>query len=215
MLQNGAYRALLDRYYCAEGPLPKDPEALYRMAGAFTPEEREAVDAVVTKYFVVDGEHIRNGRADEEIVRRSKFSAERSATGKRGAAARWHSSANGSAIASAYGSQIARPQSQKKYPSSSRKHAEVERLYSDEQFAKFYQAYPRKKGKMAAAEAWKKLNGSRPKIETILSALEAAKKSDDWNHGMKFIPYPATWLNGRHWEDEQAPETHNGKPFVY
>ena len=37
----------------------------------------------------------------------------------------------------------------------------------------------------------------------MLAIIERAKKSDDWlKESGKYIPYPATWLNARGWEDE-------------
>lgn len=48
-----------------------------------------------------------------------------------------------------------------------------------------------------------KLNLTDELQQTILAALEKHKKSEDWKKDAgKFIPYPATWLNGRRWEDE-------------
>ena len=41
-----------------------------------------------------------------------------------------------------------------------------------------------------------------------MAAIEVAKESADWKkEGGKYIPYPATWLNNRRWEDVQ--ETKN------
>ena len=40
-------------------------------------------------------------------------------------------------------------------------------------------------------------------METLLSALEQHKKSPQWTKdGGQFIPYPATWLNGKRWKDQ-------------
>lgn len=76
-------------------------------------------------------------------------------------------------------------------------------------FAEFWEAYPKKVGKGAAERAWKNI-GEVP-IEQLLATLGWQKKSFDWiKDGGKFIPYPATWLNQRRWEDE--PEhTGNGR----
>lgn len=69
-------------------------------------------------------------------------------------------------------------------------------------FAEFWSAYPKKKAKADALKAWKKaeVNGE---FQSLLTALELQKQSADWkkNNG-EFIPFPATWLNGRRWEDE-------------
>ncbi|HDZ39970.1 MAG TPA: hypothetical protein ENH62_17140 [Marinobacter sp.] len=73
-------------------------------------------------------------------------------------------------------------------------------------FDKFWNAYPRKKGKAKAKSSWTKTRGVP--IETILEALEKDKKTDQWQRGI--IPNPTTWLNEKRWEDEhqdQQPKT--------
>ena len=44
------------------------------------------------------------------------------------------------------------------------------------------------------------MNGLRPGIETLLSAIERQKISRSWKEG--FVPHLSTWLNGARWEDE-------------
>lgn len=72
-------------------------------------------------------------------------------------------------------------------------------------FARFWAAYPRKKSKGRAEKAWRKLNPSEQLTVEILQAVDRAKTSEDWRkESGKYIPYPATWLNDRGWEDEVA-----------
>ena len=71
-------------------------------------------------------------------------------------------------------------------------------------FGTFWEAYPRKVGKLAAKRAWDKalredtpdaiING----LETQLSTLRSTDK--------QFIPHPSTWLNQGRWMDETEPE---------
>lgn len=73
---------------------------------------------------------------------------------------------------------------------------------ADDGFAAFWNAYPKKVSKAAAEKAWKK---AKADLQTVLNAIERAKVSADWQKdGGQFIPYPASWLNGRRWEDEIA-----------
>lgn len=66
MLEHGAYRLLLDRYYSTEEGIPA--AQAYRLARARSEEERQAVDVVLEEFFeLVDGVWI-NGRAEEEIA---------------------------------------------------------------------------------------------------------------------------------------------------
>lgn len=77
------------------------------------------------------------------------------------------------------------------------------KLYTPENFEPFYKAYPKKKARRDAEKAWAKLNPSPELTQTILTALEKQKRSEEWQkEGGKYIPYPATWINGRRWEDE-------------
>lgn len=70
-------------------------------------------------------------------------------------------------------------------------------------FSIFFDAYPRKKDRKKAEKAWEKLNPSHELAAEIMSALDRVKQSCDWlKDGGQYIPYPATWLNGRRWEDE-------------
>jgi hypothetical protein len=39
----------------------------------------------------------------------------------------------------------------------------------------------------------------------MIATIERAKKSEEWRREMgKYIPYPATWLNAKGWEDEDV-----------
>lgn len=69
-------------------------------------------------------------------------------------------------------------------------------------FEIFWAAYPKKTSKPAATKAWAKLKPNEETVRTMLAAIEAAKQTADWKkEGGKYIPYPATWLNNRRWED--------------
>lgn len=74
--------------------------------------------------------------------------------------------------------------------------------YVAARFAEFYAAYPRKKGPADAEKAWTKAVddlGTDPAViieSAQLFAMANRTKDPD------FLPYPATWLNRRQWEDE-------------
>jgi len=68
-------------------------------------------------------------------------------------------------------------------------------------FLTFWAAFPRKVGKDSACKAWQKRTGDMPDVDTLLSALEKQKKSEQWQNE-KFNPHPATWLNRGGWNDE-------------
>ena len=75
----------------------------------------------------------------------------------------------------------------------------------DERFTSFWSTYPNRKAKQAALKAWKKLKVDDALFTAIMAGLARAMKSHDWlKDGGRFVPHPATWLNGRRWEDEFA-----------
>lgn len=72
-----------------------------------------------------------------------------------------------------------------------------------EGFETFWKLYPRKVSKAPAEKAWLKLNTTPELLAVMLTALARQATSIDWlKSGGQFIPHPATWLNGKRWEDE-------------
>lgn len=75
-----------------------------------------------------------------------------------------------------------------------------------EGFVAFWQAYPLRKGKEAAARAFEKaltrIDDPDP-LGVILSGIERCQL--EWDDP-KYIPYPATWLNQGRWADEETPQ---------
>lgn len=88
---------------------------------------------------------------------------------------------------------------------------------ADDGFADFWEQYPKKVAKPAAEKAWRKAKPSKQLLADLMAGLERQKASADWQKdGGRFIPHPATWLNGRRWDDElpqpaaqQAPDSGN------
>lgn len=75
----------------------------------------------------------------------------------------------------------------------------------EERFDRFWTAYPRKTAKQDAMKAFARLNPDDALLDTILTALEKHKKSDQWTRdGGQYIPHPATWLIGKRWTDEMT-----------
>jgi hypothetical protein len=70
-------------------------------------------------------------------------------------------------------------------------------------FERFWTAYPRKKSRGRAEQAWRAIKPDEQLAERIIAAVERAKTSADWQReGGRFMPYPASWLNAKGWEDE-------------
>jgi hypothetical protein len=79
-------------------------------------------------------------------------------------------------------------------------------------FAQFWSAYPKKKAKPDAERAWAKIKSGE--MASVMNGLNRAKNTDDWKRqGGQFIPYPATWLNGRRWEDSLVIEIEDNTDY--
>jgi hypothetical protein len=78
---------------------------------------------------------------------------------------------------------------------------------TDADFLAFWNAYPKRKARAKAFDAWRKTANDRPDVSAIIAAIDASRKSEQWRkEGGQFIPLPATWLNGGCWDDELEVE---------
>lgn len=74
---------------------------------------------------------------------------------------------------------------------------------TDGLFERFWAEYPRKVSKQAALKAWNKLDPDEALAQQIIQAVERFRRCPSWQQDNgQFVPYPATFLNGRRWEDE-------------
>lgn len=77
----------------------------------------------------------------------------------------------------------------------------------DEDFERFWNAYPRKQGKGKLEAIWRKISPSKSDLGIMLKAIEIQKKSPEWKRESgRFIPSPTRWIAERRWEDvDQEP----------
>lgn len=74
-------------------------------------------------------------------------------------------------------------------------------------FDRFWEAYPRRVGKQDALKAWGRLNPDDALVDLIVAGVERWKTCDLWTRdGGKFICYPATFIRGRRWEEDDHPD---------
>jgi uncharacterized protein YdaU (DUF1376 family) len=85
MLEDAAYRRLLDAYYIREKALPLDVRECCKLVRATSKQERDAVAYVLREFFRETEDGYRQKRADAEIARFQ----EKQAKAKRSAEARW------------------------------------------------------------------------------------------------------------------------------
>jgi uncharacterized protein YdaU (DUF1376 family) len=82
LLEHGVYTLLLDRYYATESPIPADQA--HRVARARTRDEKAAVDAVLSEFFILADGLYRNRRADEEIAKLQAWLTSQRENGRKG-----------------------------------------------------------------------------------------------------------------------------------
>lgn len=89
MLEDGAYRRLLDAYYGREKALPPTVKDCCKLARATTKPERDAVAYVLEEFFELRNDGYHQKRADEEIARFQ----DKQDKARRSANARWNKAA--------------------------------------------------------------------------------------------------------------------------
>ena len=171
--------------------------------------ERDIFDAIcghpmpkVLKKFSID----ENGmlfqhRMDEEIRKRNNYINAQTENGKKGGRPK-KTKTHGFDLGLAKENPIGNENININDNSNIRKR-EAEEAQIEARFKRFWGSYPRKVQKIDARRAFAKLNPDDELLGAIIKAVEASKGSKDWTDGGgAFIPYPATYLNGRRWEDE-------------
>jgi len=94
LVEDGAYRRLLDYYYSSGKPLTSCKNQLRRICRAFEDEEKIAIDTVLKQFFTLkDGEY-HNKRADNELKKHDDLSKKNSEN----AAKRWDRERNATAL---------------------------------------------------------------------------------------------------------------------
>lgn len=74
----------------------------------------------------------------------------------------------------------------------------------DDDFDRWWAAYPEKRGKGAARKAWPKaLVRVQGDAERLIAA--ARRLDADPNRDPRYTPYPSTWLNQERWDDPPLP----------
>lgn len=201
MLEHGAYTLLLDACYDRER-FPTLDEAI-DWCWARSAEEIAAVKFVLSKFFdLVDGLYVQ-ARIQDEIAsyhataQKNKEIAEKREADKRTKRAQ-NSTDRAPVVHDSPPNQ--EPLTNNHKPTDQKHSAQTP---DDDLFPRFWKLYPNKKGKAAAEKAWAKLKVTPELFNLIAQGLAKQCASLAWTKdGGQFIPHPATWLNGKRWEDE-------------
>jgi len=218
-LQVGAYILLLCKAWQADPPasLPNDDAVLARFARLSPGDWAAAKAGVLAPFTLGTDNRWYQKRLRQEYEKARMLSRKREKAGEAGAAARWQPHGNRMANGLANGSQTDANQSQSKTQNKDKdKDPPTPRLGKGAKpdhplFAAFWAAYPRKVDRPRATAAFAKIDPDAGLIDRMLAAIGDARRSDGWRReNGKFIPHPATWLNGCRWED--APPEVDGLP---
>lgn len=200
LLEDLAYRRLLDWYYTNEKPIPLDHEKAARLIGM--QDHTKEVSNILSDFFLKSDAGYINKRCDKEI---SKYK-EKADRAKNANSHRWKSETDLKSDAD----QIPTTNQE---PRTKNQEKPIGRLA--DRFHDFWQAYPKEKRvkKKTALEIWKRKNLDSL-ADQILQDIPRRLSSDRrWKEG--FIPDPTTYLNQERWTDEldtSRPTGGNGKP---
>lgn len=197
----GAYAVVLDLIYMRDGKLPDDERYIAGQLGCSVRKWNSIKSELIQRgKLVVESGFISNFRADfllEETRKYRDKQAEIAAKPRKNNTLR----------------QPDRSQSEPEPDTTEAKAPVVstrpKKRDIAEGFLAFWQAYPLKKGKDAAAKAFAKaltrIEEPDP-LSIILAGIERCQR--EWDDP-KYIPHPATWLNQGRWADEETPQPTN------
>lgn len=216
--QLSTYMRMVWTYYSEEKPFANEPEDI---AFAMRSDEK-TVCLILRHYFkeAVDG--WRHSRCDREIAefhgKKEKASASANArwiNAKNKANAKQPQSERNANASKSDANQepITNNQVEDQKPSSPSGDGKPVKPDPLQGFGAFWIKYPRKTAKQDAEKAWAKLKPDADLQATLITAVDRQAKSLDWTKDSgKFIPHPATWLNGKRWDDQltAAPLSKHG-----
>ncbi len=193
-----AYRRLIDLYLLHGRPIRNDRAYIMRAVRATEPEQQQSVDTVLAEFFTLKSDGWHQQRCDAEL----KYRGNVHTAAHRAAQARWsrkNTRQNNDEHADALPSHSGRITNQNQNQNKPKPSC----AFSASKFDEFWRLYPRKKSKGQAQKAWRVLNPDDDLCNVLMEAVVRAKSGADWSKDNgQFIPYPASWLNARGWEDE-------------
>ena len=210
-IEDLAYRRLIDLYYVNEAPLSGTAEELARVIRL---RDRSAeVEAVLREFFAEEDGTWNHSHCDDVIDQYRAKAVTAAENGKRGGRPKKTKnepnpnpeetkpviSANPEETGSKANQE---PITNNQEPVDQEPCAPAVSEQAD-LFPKFWALYPRKQDKAKALKAWAKLKVTDELFTVIAKGLGSQVVSADWlKDSGQFIPHPATWLNGKRWEDE-------------
>lgn len=208
--EHGAYLLLLIAMWRAGGSLPDDEKLLARYAKVTAGQWRRMAPVLMEFFERRDG-RITQSRLTREYERVRQHRAQQSDKAR----AKWLKD-KGQGSAAAYAADMPpkpKPKPKENTPLTPRKRGERRRegqakkaiATYPERFNEFWAAYPRKVGKAAAFEAWRKYDHEAQECARLAAPRFAADMAAEERPPDK-IPHAATWLNQQRFTDYYEPE---------
>jgi len=188
VIEDAAYRRLLDFYYLHEKPIK-----VHDIARQIGMREYEAeVFSVLDEFFLSTPDGFVNSRADKEIAHFHSKIEQASKAGKASAEQRLNKR-----------STDVQPTNNQEPITNNHKPIKPPLPPKGELFDLFWKAYPKKVGKDAAYKAFAKRKPDEQLVKTMIASVRKQADTEQWKKdGGQFIPHASTWLNEGRWQDE-------------
>lgn len=210
--QDGAYWRILRAMWRAGGSLPDDDRKLANICG-LTLSKWSKIGADVMALLRRENGVVTQKRLTSEIEKAQKKSKKRSEAGKLGAEAKaLKNNETHQANAEPLLKHSLEPEPEiegfsiENPPPTPQKGARKKReIEYTEDFEKWYGVYPRKTAKLEAAKAFPEALRKAPSLDALVFQTQRYA-AEVVGRDPKFIAHPASWLNGRRWEDAYSDE---------
>ncbi len=216
LMEDLAYRRLLDLYYKEECPIPLDVERVAKLIRMRT--HSECIASVLQEYFERTDSGWKNHRVEAEL--KSKYAKSESA--RQSANARWErkkakerqqkQGVNANAMRTQCESDANGMLPNTQYPIPKTQKALVETSSTDAAFDVFWGAGLRKQNKKKAKQIFKRICGKEPMDFADRMANDIQARIKAGQSGIDML-HPSTYLNGERWNDEiPEPTLRHGGP---
>lgn len=204
LLEDLAYRRLIDEYYLAERPLNGCSTTVARRIGFR--DHVDAVDYVLTTFFVQKDDSWVHERIESDLDTVKRKIDNASLAGKKSAEKR-KKPIESPENEQSFNDRSTTVEPPFNYPIPNTQYPNTlstpKRRETETAFNQFWEAYPKKVGKDAASKSFAKRIKDGVSVEAMTLALAKQRESPDWQRDDgRFIPNPATWLNQGRWMDE-------------
>ena len=205
-IEHYIYRTLIDWYYLDEKPIPKITQVVTRRL-CLGSELENNVQNVLQDFFFECGDGWHHKRIDDDICEYHAQCDKNKENGKLGGRPKTQTKPKITQVVSENNQTLTQNNptvtlttNHKPLTTNYKPLKPKPSVHDGDEFDRFWDAYPKKSGKIAAKKAWIK---NKPPIDDVLVALLWQSKSDQWlTDDGRYIPNPLTYINQGRWHDE-------------